>query len=104
MRNNLNEYNPPRKHDHTHGHPPCTNQDSFNHALRKALKYNTKQNEPKNWVVIVSICLYIFFFVWAIMLASKIPVGPHKVVHMTLAIVFSPLYVLAYYFGVNNPN
>ena len=83
--------------------PVCDNQDDFNHAFRKALEYNNKENYKKNkpWMY-VSLVLWIIFFIWAIMLAMKMPQGPERVVHLVFAMVFSPLYVISYYLGAMN--
>ena len=79
---------------------PCANQNDFNQALRAGIKYNNKQNMKKNrgwmWVLVG---LYAVFFVWAILLAIRVP-QPQRAVHVTLAIVFGPAYVLAYYLGM----
>jgi len=40
--------------------------------------------------------LHLIFLFWGIMLALKQPVD-QQIVHITLAMVFSPAYVLAYY-------
>lgn len=78
----------------------CQNQDDFNEAFRKAIKHNNKKNmkdaQPWVWVLM---SLYIIFFIWAIILASKVQDPQQRVVHMTLALVFAPAYVLGYYLG-----
>jgi len=81
----------------------CTNQDDFNEAFRKALKYNDKENmkKAKPWVY-VYVVLWVIFFIWAIMLAMQVPPGPERIEHLIFAIVFSPAYVLAYYLGIIN--
>ena len=86
--------------------PVCQNQNDFNQAFRSALKYNNKQNNKNSqpWVW-VYLAMYVIFFVWAIILALTYTVpGPGRTLHVTLAMVFSPFYVLAYYFGMLNPS
>jgi bacteriorhodopsin len=80
---------------------PCTSQGNFNEALRAGIKYNYKQNQKKAkpWIW-VYLALYVIFFVWAILLAVQVPAGQMRTVHVALAIVFSPVYVLAYYLGM----
>jgi bacteriorhodopsin len=79
----------------------CDNQGDFNQALRAGIKYNNKQNmkkaQPWIWVYLG---LYVVFFFWAIILALQVSKGPQRTMHVTLAIVFAPAYVLAYYLGM----
>lgn len=78
----------------------CNNQDAFNQAFRSALKYNNKENMKKArpWMY-VYLVLWLLFFVWGVMLAIQVPSGPERVEHLVFAIVFGPVYVLAYYIG-----
>ena len=78
--------------------PVCDNQDDFNTAFHKAVKYNNKKfmHKMKPWMYVYTV-LWAIFIVWAIMLVVKMPPGPEKIVHMVFAIIFSPVYVLAYY-------
>lgn len=76
----------------------CDSQDDFNSAFRKAVKYTNKENMKKAepWMAISGVVLMIFL-IWALMLAMKLPPGPQKTEHLLFAILFSPIYVLAYY-------
>ena len=78
--------------------PVCDNQDDFNMAFRKAVKYNNKENikKSKPWMY-VYLVLWLIFFLWAIILALQVPEGSDRVKHLVFAIVFSPVYVLSYY-------
>ena len=80
--------------------PVCENQDDFNRAFRKAIKYNNKENMKKArpWIY-VYLVLWLIFMVWGILLAMKIAPGPERVEHLLFALVFGPAYVLAYYLG-----
>jgi len=80
--------------------PVCDNQTDFNQALRAGIQYNNKQNINKSmpWLYVYLI-LYLIFFVWAIVLALRVPRGSQRTMHLTLALVFPPAYVLAYYVG-----
>ena len=49
----------------------------------------------RGWMMVFTI-VWAIFFIWAIILAMKAP-HSHRVVHLVLAIVFSPAYVLSYY-------
>lgn len=79
-------------------HNVCLNQDDFNVALRKAIKYNNKENikKAKPWIY-VALALWLIFSLWAIVLAMQAPVGPQRVTHITFAVVFGPAYVLSHY-------
>ena len=83
--------------------PVCNNQADYNQAFRNALKYNYKQNikESKPWIW-VYMAMYLIFFVWALTLASKVQPGPYRTMHMMLALLFAPVYVLAHYIGLLN--
>lgn len=80
----------------------CQDQDVFNKAVRKALKYTEKKEKPKGWVSIVSMAIYILFMFWALVLAMKVSTPSTKTLHYVFAIVFSPIYVIAYYLGRGN--
>lgn len=78
----------------------CKNQDDFNVAFRKALKQNNKDAEKKAkpWMYVYAI-VWLIFFVWALLLAMQVAPGPARIVHLVFAMIFSPVYVLAYYLG-----
>jgi bacteriorhodopsin len=78
----------------------CDNQDDFNVAFDKALKQNNKDamKKARPWVY-VYVTLFMIFFIWALVLAMQTSPGPHRIVHLVIAMVFSPIYVLAYYLG-----
>ena len=78
---------------------PCTNQADFNKALHIGIKYTNKKNKNRQWMWMYT-ALWTIFFVWGILLAIKIPAGQMRSLHIVLAIVFSPAYVLAYYLGM----
>lgn len=77
----------------------CENQDRFNDAYRSALQNDQEKRieENKNWMNIYAV-LWLISLVWAIFLALKAD-EEHRVLHLVHALVFSPLYVLAYYIG-----
>jgi hypothetical protein len=78
----------------------CNTQDDFNIAFDKALKQNNKDamKKARPWVY-VYMTLWMIFFIWALVLAMQVAPGPNRLVHLVFAMVFSPVYVLAYYFG-----
>lgn len=81
--------------------PVCENQDDFNEAVRKAIKYNNKESMKKAqpWLY-VYVVLWMIFLVWGVILAMQIPAGQTRLIHLVFAIVFSPVYVLSYYLGM----
>jgi hypothetical protein len=81
----------------------CTNQDDFNVAFRKAIDYNNRKNNRKiqAWLYVYGV-IWLIFFIWAIVLAMQMPVGVERVEHLVFAMVFSPIYVIAYYLGGGN--
>jgi succinate-acetate transporter protein len=83
--------------------PVCDNQADFNYAFRHALKYNSEQNmkRAKPWIY-VYLLLWMIFFVWAVLLAMKASTGPDRVIHLVLAVLFSPLYVLSHYLSMSS--
>ena len=75
----------------------CDNQDKFNDAFYTAVKESRKKdNKTMMKGAGVYGLLHLIFLFWGIMLALKQPVD-QQIVHITLAMVFSPAYVLAYY-------
>ena len=75
----------------------CDNQDDFNDAFYKALKHSRKKdNKRMASGVGIYMLIHLMFLFWAIILALKQP-KDQQIVHLTLAMVFSPVYVLAYY-------
>lgn len=78
----------------------CENQDKFNVAIQKAINKNNEDalNSMGPWLY-VYVLLGLIFFVWAIMLAMKVPQGSQRVLHLVLAILVSPVYVISHYLG-----
>ena len=80
----------------------CEDQNKFNEAVHKAMKYAKKMRqeeedkEEKNGYMYVYVVLYMIFFIWAVMLALKVE-SADRPLHIALAILMSPIYVLSYY-------
>jgi positive regulator of sigma E activity len=75
----------------------CSDQETFNHAFHKALKHEEKSEMKKmRTSTIVYVILWFIFFIWAILLAFKSE-PEHRLIHLVLAMVFSPFYVISYY-------
>uniref|UniRef100_A0A6C0JMH1 Uncharacterized protein n=1 Tax=viral metagenome TaxID=1070528 RepID=A0A6C0JMH1_9ZZZZ len=79
----------------------CDSQEAFNHAFYRALKYTRKKDDKKiAGVLAVYLVIHTIFLIWGIVLAFKSQPPQNRVVHVTLAIVFAPAYVLAYYLNM----
>jgi succinate-acetate transporter protein len=75
----------------------CQDQDNFNSSFYKALQYS-REKETKGMGIVLSmyLILHTIFIFWAVLLAFKQePQG--RIIHITLAIIFSPAYVISYY-------
>jgi len=79
----------------------CTDQKTFNKAVRNAIYHMDDEYGKKNHVarVIVTLIMLTFYF-WAILLAMKVSDPQHRVIHVVFALCTGPLYVLAYYLGM----
>jgi flagellar biogenesis protein FliO len=77
----------------------CDNQDNFNKAFKAAVDNMDNEqcttNTCKTSVTIVYIILLILY-VYAIILAMRAD-QEHRVMHLSLAFILGPIYVLAYY-------
>ena len=79
----------------------CDSQGAFNNAFYRALKYTRKKDDKKiTGVLAVYLFIHTIFLIWGIVLAFKSQPPQNRVVHVTLAIVFAPAYVLAYYLNM----
>jgi len=78
----------------------CVNQQVYNKAFRSALKENTRANirDAGDWYYLI-IALYFVFLFWAVILAMRVPAGSKRTLHITVALIASPMYVLAHYLG-----
>ncbi len=87
-----------KKENYDPAQPVCNTQDDFNQALQNAIKYNNKEamKKAQPWAI-VCLVIWFVFFVWALVLAMRLPPGKHKIEHVLFALLFSPAYVLATY-------
>ena len=78
----------------------CDNQTNFNDAYYKASEnYINKKERQYNSLVLYPIVHFVFL-VWGVILALKSAPPENRVIHLTLALLVSPLYVLAYYLNM----
>jgi len=76
----------------------CNNQANYNIALRKAIDYNDNKNVKEAIPLMkIYIILWAITFTWAILIALKVSEPEHRVIHVTLAAVFSPAYLIGHY-------
>lgn len=81
----------------------CNNQQSFNKAVRNAINHLDDDDENKHQNKVAKIIISVFmlvFYLWALLLAMRITDPQHRVLHIILALLTGPLYVLAYYVGM----
>ena len=80
----------------------CSDQKSYNKAFRNALNnYNLSETECKTDIcrvknTVLSIIVLVFYL-WALLLASKVKDREHRILHFVFAILTGPMYVLSYY-------
>jgi hypothetical protein len=74
------------------------NQHNFNYAFYQALKNARKKDRMLlSGGMAFYLFIHIIFLIWGVMLAFKSQPKQSRVLHITLAIIFGPAYVLAYY-------
>lgn len=75
----------------------CDNQDDFNQAFATAVKeYDKKLTKKWGTFMTVYAIIHLLCIVWAVFLAFKSTPPENRVLHVTLAIVFGPAYLIAY--------
>ena len=79
----------------------CSDQKTFNKAVRKAIEHIDDDDESNGFgVKLISSLIMLTFYLWALLLALKVSDKEHRVLHITLALLTGPLYVLSYYLGM----
>jgi len=78
----------------------CKDQKTFSNAFKDAVdSYQKNEYDDMSTtgkvLIIISSFLMLIFVIWAFILSRR--TKGDKVVHMILAIVFAPAYVLSYY-------
>lgn len=78
----------------------CKDQETFNKALdsyREEKNNEIKEEIKKNRGTIMTlVIIMLIFLVWAVMLALKVKDPEHRTLHVFLALLTSPLYILSY--------
>jgi hypothetical protein len=78
----------------------CQNQDMFNNAVEKAIKNIDNQCQSSSdcrWRMQVIGIIMLIFYIYAIILAMKIQDPDQRLLHIVLAMLTGPLYIIAYY-------
>jgi hypothetical protein len=80
----------------------CNDQKTFNKAVRKAINHlDDDEDKPKNNTArMIMVLITLTMYLWAVLLALKVSDKEHRVLHITLALLLGPLYVLSYYLGM----
>jgi hypothetical protein len=78
----------------------CSDQKTFNKAVKKAINHlDDEDDKPKAGKMVMALIL-LTFYLWALLLALKVADKDHRTLHVTLALVTGPLYVMSYYLGL----
>lgn len=78
----------------------CENQEKFNEAFKQAVQENVKIQEKDRKAYNIALVIYFLLLVWAVMLAMKVSDKEHRVLHVGLALLMGPLYIIAYFLGM----
>ena len=74
------------------------NENAFNNEFSNSLKnYRKKRKSMSEQLLMCYTLVHLIFLVWGVMLAFRSVPRQNRVMHLTLAIVFGPAYVLGYY-------
>jgi hypothetical protein len=78
----------------------CRDQPTFNGAFKGALNEYYKVPEKDRTPVMIAAVLYLLLMIWALILAMRVSDPEHRVLHLSLAILVGPLYIISYYLGM----
>lgn len=80
----------------------CSDQNEFDKVFENAL-INREQKILSSSQMIIWSLVFLIFFIWAIWLAFKYTKkGESRIIHLVLAMAFSPFYILAYFLKNTN--
>jgi hypothetical protein len=80
----------------------CNDQKTFNKAVKKAINHLDESDSKNQAANLVMVLITLTFYVWALLLALKVQDKQHRLLHVLFALVFGPIYVLAYYASMIN--
>ena len=75
----------------------CNDQKTFNKAVKKAINHLDDPDSKNQTANLIMVLITLTFYVWALLLALKVQDKQHRLLHVLFALVFGPIYVLAYY-------
>ncbi len=75
----------------------CQDQNSFNNALATGLDTYSEQRKMSSGSMVLYLLLVLAFFIWALVLAFRMKKGNERLLHLFVAMIASPLYVISYY-------
>ena len=76
----------------------CADQKTFNKAVNNAIEHLGEDDKPKNRVAqMIMALIMLSLYLWALLLAMRVQDKEHRVLHVTLALLTGPLYILSYY-------
>jgi hypothetical protein len=75
----------------------CDTQDSFNQGFQNAVDYVSKQNMPALWIRLLLLAIMLILIVLAVTFASRVTEPSAQKLHILLAIMFAPFYIISYY-------
>ena len=80
----------------------CNDQKTFNKAVKKAINHLDESDSKNQAANLVMVLITLTFYIWALLLALKVQDKQHRLLHVLFALVFGPIYVLAYYASMIN--
>lgn len=74
----------------------CSDQKKFNAAFQSAMQSYLMKSYPCNSVMTIVGIIMLVLYIYAIVLAMRVKDPNQRVLHILGALIFGPLYVLAY--------
>lgn len=75
----------------------CRDQEAFNEALRQGIENYNEDRKMSTGYMTFYLVLGLVFLVWALVLAYEPKRSHERLLHIFVALLASPLYVLSYY-------
>jgi hypothetical protein len=83
----------------------CDSQRRFNLAFKEAVdyydekkKYDEEEFKARHpMTTMLMVVFYLILVVWALILAAKVGTKEQRVLHISLALLFPPTYIVGYY-------